>query len=143
MKTKIILLTLLLNTYMFIDLLAQTMPLVYDVENTGADYPKPPIPSFNQLPTIQALPDPFEWADGRGRISNFSDWRYRRAEIRAQIQNYEIGKSRLFILHHKLLPATLVATYSECYCERPNTHADFTSHPAGGGRTLPCSDRYE
>ena len=92
MKTKIILLTLLLNTYMFIDLLAQTMPLVYDVENTGADYPKPPIPSFNQLPTIQALPDPFEWADGRGRISNFSDWRYRRAEIKAQIENYEIGE---------------------------------------------------
>ncbi|MGA9364193.1 MAG: T9SS type A sorting domain-containing protein [Bacteroidota bacterium] len=91
MKTKIILLTLLLNPFMFIDLLAQTMPLVYDVENTGADYPNPPIPSFNQLPTIQALPDPFEWADGRGRISNFSDWQYRRAEIKAQIENYEIG----------------------------------------------------
>ncbi|MGD1044439.1 MAG: T9SS type A sorting domain-containing protein [Bacteroidota bacterium] len=91
MRTKVILLTLLLNTLLFIDSLAQKMPLVYDVENTGADCPIPYLPSFNELPTIQALPDPFEWADGRGRISNFFDWRYRRAEIKAQIQNYEIG----------------------------------------------------
>ena len=67
------------------------MPLVYDVENTGADYPKPYLPSFGELPSIPSLPDPFEWADGRGRISNFSDWRYRRAEIGAQFQNYDIG----------------------------------------------------
>ncbi len=87
MRTKIILLTLLLNTYVFIDSLAQQMPLVYNVENTGADYPIPYLPSFSALPVIQALPDPFEWADGRGRISNFSDWEYRRNEIGAQIQN--------------------------------------------------------
>ena len=67
------------------------MPFVYGVENTGADYPVPTLPSMNQLPTIEALPDPFAWADGRGRISTFSDWKYRRAEIGAQIQNYEIG----------------------------------------------------
>jgi Fibronectin type III domain. len=75
----------------FIDSLAQKLPFVYNVENTGADYPIPYLPSISELPAIQALPDPFEWADGRGRISNFSDWRYRRAEISAQIQNYEIG----------------------------------------------------
>jgi hypothetical protein len=82
---------LFLTTLMLIDVSAQTLPLVYGVENTGADYPTPPLPSFNQLPIIQPLPDPFMWADGRGRISNFSDWQYRRAEIGAQIQNYEIG----------------------------------------------------
>ena len=67
------------------------MPLVYDVENTAAGFPQPYFPAFSQLPVIQALPDPFQWADGRGRISYFSDWRYRRAEIGAQIQKYEIG----------------------------------------------------
>ncbi len=92
MRGKMILAALLLNTTATVDSFTQTMPLVYDVENTGADCPKPPLPSFNQLPTIQALPDPFEWADGRGRISNYSDWRIRRAEIGAQIQNYEIGE---------------------------------------------------
>ncbi len=68
------------------------MPFVYDVENTGADCPIPSMPSFSQLPAIQSLPDPFEWADGRGRIENYSDWRIRRAEIGAQIQYYEIGE---------------------------------------------------
>lgn len=71
---------------------AQEMPLVYDVENTCADCPTPYLPSFNELPAIQALPDPFMWSDGRGRIMNFSDWPYRRAEIAAEIQHYEIGE---------------------------------------------------
>ncbi len=75
----------------FVDSFAQEMPLVYDVENTGADSPIPYLPSFSALPVIKNLPDPFEWADGRGRMSNFSDWRIRRAEIGAQIQHYEIG----------------------------------------------------
>ncbi len=91
MKAKIILAALLLNAYAAVDSPAQTMPLAYDVENTGADCPKPPLLSFSQLPTIQAFPDPFAWADGRGRMANYSDWRIRRAEIGAQIQNYEIG----------------------------------------------------
>ena len=80
-----------MNTFMFVDSSAQTLPLVYSVENTSAGYPKPTMPSVSELPTITALPDPFEWADGRGRITNFSDWRYRRAEIKAMFENYEIG----------------------------------------------------
>ncbi|MCK5250534.1 MAG: hypothetical protein KAJ98_11250, partial [Spirochaetaceae bacterium] len=77
---------------MFVASLAQEMPLVYEVENTCADCPTPYLPSFNELPTIEALPDPFMWSDGRGRISNFSDWQYRRAEIKAKIEHYEIGE---------------------------------------------------
>ncbi len=81
------------------------MPLVYGVENTGADYPIPYLPSFSELPSIQSLPDPFEWADGRGRMSNFSDWEYRRAEIGAQIWNYEIGEK-------PARPDSITASYS-------------------------------
>lgn len=95
MRKLIVLLTLLLNTYMFVDALAQEMPFVYDVENTGADCPKPPLPSFSQLPSIKALPDPFEWADSSGRLLNRSDWRCRRAEIGAEIQQYELGTKPL------------------------------------------------
>jgi hypothetical protein len=82
----------LLNTTVISDLFAQEMPLVYNVENTGADCPVPYLPSFGELTNIvKSLPDPFEWADGRGRMKNFSDWRIRRSEIGAQIENYEIG----------------------------------------------------
>ena len=91
MRIKDILFTLILSIFVFIGSFAQQIPLVYDVENTGADYPKPSLPSSSGLPTIQSLPDPFAWADGRGRISNFSDWKFRRAEISAQVQFYEIG----------------------------------------------------
>jgi len=88
----ILLITLSLTTFLTVDTFAQEFPLVYDVENTCADCPIPYLPSIGELPIIQSLPDPFEWSDGRGRISNFSDWRHRRAEIGAEIQNYEIGK---------------------------------------------------
>jgi hypothetical protein len=90
----------------FVDALAQgVLPFVYEIENTGAEYPKPTFPSFTSLPIIQGLPDPFVWSDGRGSISNFSDWRYRRAEIGAQIQNYEIGQK-------PVRPDTVTANYS-------------------------------
>ena len=95
MRAKGVLIALLVNALVAAYSFAQTMPLVYDVENTGGDCPKPPLPSFGQLPMIQALPDPFAWADGRGRMSYYSDWRIRRSEIGAQIQNYEIGQSPL------------------------------------------------
>lgn len=92
MNSKSILLAaFLLSVFVSVNSSAQIMPLVYDAENTGADCPKPPLPAFAQLPVVQALPDPFAWADGRGRMSNYSDWEIRRNEIGAQIQNYEIG----------------------------------------------------
>lgn len=83
---------LLLSPCMCFDSLAQEMPLVYEVENTGADCAEPPLPSFNALPAIKSLPDPFEWSDGRGRITSRADWRCRRAEIGAEIQRYELGR---------------------------------------------------
>ena len=66
------------------------MPLVYTVENTGADCPAPPLPAFGALTSVANLPDPFLMTSGT-RIANRSDWRCRRAEIAAQIQNYALG----------------------------------------------------
>ena len=105
MKIKSIFFSFLLTGILPVASFAQTLPLVYNIENTGTNWPVPAMPLFSELPAIQSLPDPFLWADGRGRVSNFSDWRYRRAEINAQIQNYEIGKK-------PIRPDTITASYS-------------------------------
>ncbi len=105
MRTTLILFAFLLTALAFVQAPAQTLPLVYNVENTGANCPIPGLPVFANLPVIQALPDPFAWADGRGRMAHFSDWRYRRAEIGAQLQNYEIGVK-------PPPPDTITATYA-------------------------------
>ncbi len=66
------------------------LPRVYGQENTGADCPKPTLPAYAQLPTVDGLPDPFLNAAG-SRITNRADWRCRRAEFGAMVQNYELG----------------------------------------------------
>lgn len=43
------------------------------------------------MPTVKPLTDPFEWSDGSGRDTTFASWSHRRAEIKAEIENYEIG----------------------------------------------------
>jgi dienelactone hydrolase len=82
---------LILSSCVFVDLVAQDLPFVYQVENTGSNCPQPVLPSFNALPVVDLLTDPFEWSDRSGRSTNFSDWSCRRAEIKAEIENYEIG----------------------------------------------------
>lgn len=91
MRTKFILLILLLTSFVIFDTFAQEMPLVYTVENTGAKFPKPPLPTIDKLPFVKNLPDPFQWSDGRGRLLSVNDWFARRSEIKAEIENYEIG----------------------------------------------------
>ena len=71
---------------------AQQVPLVYGVEHTGADCPEPPLPGFDELPSVATLPDPFAAADGSGRDTSLEAWRCRRAEILAEIQHYETGR---------------------------------------------------
>jgi hypothetical protein len=105
MRRRLVLLFFSVSLFLSISLFAQQLPLVYQLENTGADCPKPPLLLVNQLPAIPSLPDPFAWGDGRGRMSSFSDWRYRRAEIGAQIQYYEIGEK-------PVRPDTISASYS-------------------------------
>ena len=70
---------------------AQSIPLVYDVENTGADA-APLLPTKDQSKKIDVLTDPFEWSDGSGRVGSFADWARRRGEIAKEIQHYEIGE---------------------------------------------------
>jgi hypothetical protein len=81
------------------------IPLVYNKENTGAHYPSPPLPAINQLPVVEPLTDPFIWSDGSGRSTNFSDWARRRNEIKAEIENYEIGPK-------PSRPDTITATFT-------------------------------
>src|SRR5262245_27692381 len=67
-----------------------SLPLVYGVENTGANYPAPVFPTFAQLPIVRPLTDPFRFADGT-RDTSFANWERRRNEIKAAIEKYEIG----------------------------------------------------
>lgn len=71
---------------------SQDVPLVYDVENTGARFPQPVLPAFEDLPIVRPLTDPFEWSDRSGRSTEFADWSHRRAEIKAEIEHYGIGE---------------------------------------------------
>ena len=69
--------------------LAQNLPFVYDVENTGANFATL-VPSFDQSPSNLILPDPFRFFDGTVNRS-FGAWENRRAEVLASIEQYEIG----------------------------------------------------
>jgi hypothetical protein len=68
---------------------ASTEPPAF-VENSGGDCAALPLPSFDELEPIASLPDPFLSANGE-RITARSQWTCRRAEIAAQVQEYELG----------------------------------------------------
>jgi len=89
-------------------------PFVFDEENTGTDCPAPALPPFAQLPAIPALPDPFFSASG-ARITTRADWRCRRREVAAQIENYEMGEhaGRPSILNASLQGNVLSLTAGE------------------------------
>lgn len=105
MKTKPIMFLFLLSTFVVVNLFAQEVPLVYDVENTGADFPAPLLPVLADLPVINPLTDPFEWSDGSGRDTSFVSWSHRRSEIKAEIEHYEIGEK-------PVRPDSIEASYS-------------------------------
>jgi hypothetical protein len=62
------------------------------------------MPAFGALTSVANLPDPFMMTSGT-RIATAADWRCRRAEIAAQIQNWETGTK-------PAPPSNLTATYS-------------------------------
>jgi hypothetical protein len=59
-------------------------------ENGGAQCPPPRLPPIAELQPIPALPDPFLGTNGQ-RIGARAEWACRRAEIAAQVQEYELG----------------------------------------------------
>lgn len=67
-----------------------SVPLIYNVENSGARLPPPVFPSFAQLPIIHTLPDPFAFADG-ARDESFASWERHRNEILAAVEKYQLG----------------------------------------------------
>lgn len=82
----------LLAAFLASECSAQEIPFVYDVEHSGASFPKPVLPTIEELPIVRPLPDPFQWSDGSGRSTKFSDWNRRRAEIKSEIEHYGIGE---------------------------------------------------
>ena len=65
---------------------AQNVPLVFGVENTGFHLEKPVMPAPDQLPVIRELPDALQG------VSTFADWVKRRSDIGHMIQHYGIGE---------------------------------------------------
>lgn len=82
---------LLLLTLVSVNLFAQKVPLVFEVENRGMNFTKPFFSGVDKLAEIEGLPDPFTWSDESGRSTDIEDWSRRRNEIGAEIQHYEIG----------------------------------------------------
>ncbi|WP_071885485.1 glucuronyl esterase domain-containing protein [Rufibacter tibetensis] len=122
MKAKITILSFLLS--LFCQRLYAQIPLVYPVENTGANYTLPPLPTLSQLPVVEPLTDPFMWSDGSGRSTNFADWERRRNEIKAEIEHYEIGTK-------PTRPETITASFA------PNaTGGTLTVNVTVNGQTL-------
>ena len=88
-KTRITLVALLLSQMMTFGQTA--IPLVYDKECANDNFRVPEMPAIGKLPEITTLPDPFAWADGSGRSTDFKDWERHRFEIARQLQHYELG----------------------------------------------------
>ena len=82
MIKKILLLSFL---FAFAAVAQAQVPLVYDVENTGARFKLPKMPEANKLPVIRELPDALEG------VKSFADWSHRRSDIGHMIQHYGIG----------------------------------------------------
>lgn len=85
--------TMMMSTMIGMPAWAQSIPLVYDVENTGRQYATPLMPEPNQLPIIQELPDALE------DVTNFADWAKRRSDIAHMIQHYGIGQKPIVEPH--------------------------------------------
>lgn len=104
MKYKSIFISILFSICIIFSIFGQ-VPLVYDAENTGIGCTPPPLPVPDLLINYPNLPNPFAWADGSGVLTDFVDWECRRNEIKAEIEEYEIGPK-------PEPPANLTASYS-------------------------------
>jgi len=116
----------------FYRVLSGPLPFVYAIENTGTNYPPPPLPTLANSTSIGPLPDPFAWAAvplGQTRSTNFADWEHRRNEIAAQIENYEIGPKPAVDI-----ASQVTASYSGG--TTPGSSGTLTVHVTVGTNTL-------
>src|SRR5271154_4109645 len=65
---------------------AQTPPLVYNVENTGASFPAPVLPDFAHAPINRQLLDPFVFANGTRDTTWASEEQHRNEWMSAVLQ---------------------------------------------------------
>jgi fibronectin type 3 domain-containing protein len=114
-----------------------TPPVVYSAEFTGTNYTPPTLPTVppvNVFPLIQPLPDPFTWVNDplnkKGtRSINYYDWEHHRAEIKAELEAYEIGPKPAVNI-----PAQVTASYSGG--TTPGTSGTLIVHVTVGTNTL-------
>jgi fibronectin type 3 domain-containing protein len=115
-----------------------TPALFYSVEFTGTNFPPPPLPPLGSLPAIQPLPDPFAFASdpfntNGTRSTSFYDWAHHRAEIQAQIENYEIGPKPA------VDPTNIFASYSASSSTAGTLTVIITNIVSGIPKTLTLS----
>ncbi|HEY4330068.1 MAG TPA: hypothetical protein VGN88_10065, partial [Phycisphaerae bacterium] len=70
------------------------LPTVFPLENMGAKFEAPKLPSMDEATPIAPFPDPFAWVNdplGKTRSTAFADWEKHRTEMMAMIEKYEIG----------------------------------------------------
>jgi hypothetical protein len=69
---------------------ASDLPLVFSQEDISAGNARSSWPPFSELPSIASLPDPFLMVNGK-RVATRDNWVQRRAEIRAMLEQYDVG----------------------------------------------------
>ena len=113
----------------------RVVPFVYSVENTGTNCaapPLPPVPPPGSFTFIEPFPDPFTWANdplniNGTRSTDFTDWKCHRAQIKAQIEKYEIGTKPV------VDPTNIFASYSSTI---PNVSGTLTVRVTNNNQTL-------
>lgn len=108
------------------------------VENTGAACPPPPLPPLTALQPVPTLPDPFLGSSGQ-RITTRAEWACRRAEIAAQVQEYELGPKppKPSIVKGELDGSQLRITAGEP-ARTVNFSVDIARPPGAAGRAIPA-----
>ena len=112
----------------------KSIPLVYDQEFTGAKYAEPAYPSVDEAKTLETLPNPFEFSDGKKQVKKFKDWEKRRAEIIHELYHYEVGEKPM--VDKKDIKATLVDNTLTVVVYRNGDSLTITSkitYPEGDG----------
>jgi hypothetical protein len=103
----------------------QQPPLVYTVENTGADFPAPVLPDFAHSPIVRPLPDPFLFFDGK-RDTSWDAFEKHRNEWMSALEQNEIGTK----------PDCHDCTITATYAPSSSTAGTLTINVVRNGNTL-------